>query len=60
MDLASIDPVENKRRMLSGEMYYSFTPDLVRDRTKCKVAMARFNAAVGLQPRRQMVQLMRK
>ncbi|KAH8848278.1 hypothetical protein MCOR27_001184 [Pyricularia oryzae] len=38
-----IDPVENRRRMAAGELYYSFTPELIADRQKCQVARDKYN-----------------
>lgn len=36
---------ENKQRMLNGELYHSFTSELIRDRERCKDACQRFNDA---------------
>lgn len=38
-----IDLVENRRRMAAGELYYAFTPDLIKDRQRCTKATRRFN-----------------
>ncbi|KAK3367994.1 galactoside O-acetyltransferase [Podospora didyma] len=59
MSLRSIDPVENRRRMLAGELYYSFTPDLVADRRRCKVAGLEYSthSISGDVPRRKLVEL---
>ena len=58
MDPNSLDLAENRRRMLAGDLYYAFTPDLSADRTRCKVACGIFNAqnANGA-PRRKLVEL---
>ncbi len=62
MALRTIDPVENRRRMLAGELYYSFTPDLVADRRRCKVNCTQYNlhSTSGEAPRRQLVELWKK
>ena len=58
MDPSSLDLAENRRRMLAGELYYAFTPDLSADRTRCKVACSVFNAAnASGAPRRKLVEL---
>lgn len=36
---------ENKTRMLKGEYYYAFTPELVKDRRRCSRAVSRYNNA---------------
>jgi hypothetical protein len=36
---------DNKEKMLRGELYYAFTPELVAERRQCEHACARFNAA---------------
>jgi hypothetical protein len=58
MDPNNLDPAENRRRMLAGELYYAFTPDLTADRTRCKVACGVYNTecATGA-PRRKLVEL---
>ncbi|KAK4152183.1 acetyltransferase [Chaetomidium leptoderma] len=58
MDPNLVDLAENRRRMLAGELYYAFTPDLSADRSRSKVACNTFNAqdASGA-PRRQLVEL---
>lgn len=58
----AIDPVENRRRMLAGELYYSFTPDLVADRRRCKAACLEYNdhSVAGVAPRRKLVELWNK
>ncbi|KAK5659139.1 hypothetical protein OQA88_1229 [Cercophora sp. LCS_1] len=62
MALRSIDPVENRQRMLSGELYYSFTPDLIADRRRCKAACLEYNehSVAGVAPRRKLVELWNK
>ncbi|KAK3290194.1 acetyltransferase-like protein [Chaetomium fimeti] len=58
MDPNNLDLVENRRRMLAGELYYAFTPDLIADRLRCKVACNAYNIqdAAGA-PRRKLVEL---
>lgn len=58
MDPNNLDLVENRRRMLAGELYYAFTPDLMADRLRCKVACNAYNTqdAAGA-PRRKLVEL---
>ncbi|GIJ88527.1 hypothetical protein Asppvi_007451 [Aspergillus pseudoviridinutans] len=42
-----------KEKMLRGELYYAFTPDLIAARTRCKRACVRFNNAGDVSRRRQ-------
>jgi hypothetical protein len=58
MDPNNLDLVENRRRMLAGELYYAFTPDLMADRLRCKIACNAYNTqgAAGA-PRRKLVEL---
>ncbi|KAF1829371.1 maltose O-acetyltransferas-like protein [Decorospora gaudefroyi] len=49
---------ENKRRMARGELYHSFTPELVAERARCKHACARYNSA-GDVSRRKLTELFR-
>ncbi|KAK0610703.1 acetyltransferase [Bombardia bombarda] len=58
-DTESIDPVENKRRMLNGELHYAFTPDLGADRARCKAATLEYatHAISGVASRRKMLEL---
>lgn len=50
---------ENFAKMLRGELYHAFTPDLVAERARCKSACAKFNNA-GDVPRREQVKLLRE
>lgn len=54
------DCAENHRRMLAGELYYSWTPDLVQGRARCKSAMLKYNteAAEGNTSRRREAELL--
>jgi hypothetical protein len=51
-----IDTEENRRRMEAGELYYAFTPDLLADRKRCRLATEAFNAP-GDVSRRKIVEL---
>jgi hypothetical protein len=59
MDTSQIDLEENKKRMLAGELYYAFVPDLSAARRRCELACAQFNNAGDIS-RRERVQLWRK
>ncbi|KAK7952360.1 acetyltransferase [Apiospora aurea] len=59
VDLKEIDEEENLRRMRKGEMYYAFTPSLVADRRRCRLACEGFNKA-GDVSRRRLVELFKK
>jgi len=48
----------NKQKMLAGEQYVAFTPELIVERQRCKAAVARFNNS-GALSRRQVVELWR-
>jgi hypothetical protein len=50
---------ENKQKMLRGELYHSFTPELVGERRRCAQACYRFNNA-GDVSRRRLVELWRE
>jgi len=54
-----IDLEENFRKMQRGELYYAFTPDLVKKRARARVACAKFNKAPDGCTRRQKVELWR-
>ena len=43
MVLANIDLVENRRRMLAGELYSTVAPDLIADRDRCRSGCKAFN-----------------
>ncbi|KAF2270257.1 maltose O-acetyltransferas-like protein [Lojkania enalia] len=49
---------ENKQKMLRGELYHAFTPELVAARARCKHACARYNTA-GEVSRRRLTELWR-
>lgn len=52
------EPTE-KEKMLRGELYRAFTPELIAARTRCKHACNRFNNAEEV-PRRRLVELWRE
>ncbi|EDU42744.1 WbbJ Acetyltransferase isoleucine patch superfamily [Pyrenophora tritici-repentis] len=54
-----VDPIENKKRMLCGELYYAFTPDLAAERERCRLACGRFNSADRHLGRRKLTELFR-
>ncbi|KAH8696005.1 trimeric LpxA-like protein [Talaromyces proteolyticus] len=47
-----------KEKMLRGDLYCAFTPELIRERDKCEHACNRFNTA-GEMTRRRMIELWR-
>ena len=57
--MAQAPTSENKRRMLRGELYYAFTPDLVAERRRSELACIRFNA-MGDITRRRKVEMLRE
>jgi hypothetical protein len=50
---------ENKQRMLRGELYHAFTPELSEQRARAGYACARYNNA-GEVSRRRMIELLRE
>jgi hypothetical protein len=48
-----------REKMLRGELFHAFVPDLVASRARCKHACERFNNA-GEVPRRRLVELWRE
>ncbi|KAK6217794.1 hypothetical protein LQW54_003303 [Pestalotiopsis sp. IQ-011] len=54
--LRNLDLEENKRLMRGGQLYYAFTPDLVADRKRCRLACEAYNRA-GDVSRRRLVEL---
>ncbi|KAJ5709999.1 acetyltransferase [Penicillium malachiteum] len=51
---------KNKQKMARGELYHAFTPELVAERARCKTALLAYNAAVGVESRRELVRLWRE
>lgn len=58
-DGAPIDLAENRKRMLRGDLYYAFTPDLAQDRKECVRAVRKLNTAVE-PTRRELVEIWRE
>jgi hypothetical protein len=54
-----ISEEENEARMLKGELYHAFLPQLTAKRNRCHHACHRFNQA-GEAPRRKLVELWRE
>jgi hypothetical protein len=50
---------ENRARMLRGELYYAFTPELTALRRRANQACTRYNNAGDI-TRRQQVELLRE
>jgi hypothetical protein len=50
---------ENKQKMLRGELYHAFVPELEADRARCGRACARYNNA-GDVSRRRLTELFRE
>lgn len=50
---------ENTARSLRGEIYYAFTPELIKARRRCAAACTQFNKA-DLTTRRKQVELWKK
>lgn len=48
----------NKQKMIRGELYHAFTPELVRERASCRQACDRYNSASEVS-RRRMVEFWR-
>ncbi|KHN99670.1 protein PFS2 [Metarhizium album ARSEF 1941] len=58
--MSSPSPSPKKQRMIRGELYHAFAPELIADRARAKAAMRRYNAAVGEVSRREEVRLWRE
>jgi hypothetical protein len=50
---------ENAKLMRNGELYFAFTPDLMKQRRRARDACTKFNEA-GEVSRRRLVELWRK
>lgn len=59
ISLEDMTDAENERRMLAGELYYAFTPELTARRARAKHACQRYNSA-GEVSRRKLVELFRE
>lgn len=51
---------ENMQKMLRGELYHAFTPELIALRARCKHACLRYNNAGEQTSRRRMAELFRE
>lgn len=49
-----------REKMLRGELFCAFTPDMVAARSRCKYACNRFNNTSDEVPRRRLVELWRE
>jgi hypothetical protein len=59
LNMQNIDEAENEARMLRGELYHAFMPELAAKRKRCHHAAHRFNCA-GEASRRKLVELWRE
>lgn len=59
MAAPKVDPVENRRRMEAGELYYCFTPELIAERRRAFLAYSRFNKAEDVS-RRESLELLKE
>lgn len=57
--VAKVAMSENKQKMLRGELYYAFTPELSAARERCQHACADYNNA-GRVSRRRKVEMLRE
>ena len=57
VDNSSCDRDENRRRKDRGDMYFAFTPDLIEERKRCRVATGKFNKAPDDISRREAVEM---
>lgn len=46
-----------RERMLRGELYHAFVPDLIAEREKCQQAYHRFNTLAATLPRLERINL---
>ncbi|KAF3769832.1 hypothetical protein M406DRAFT_325315 [Cryphonectria parasitica EP155] len=53
MAAPAVDAEENKRKMQAGELYYAFTPKLLEERNRCKMAQVLYNKSDGVGRREQ-------
>ncbi|TGO58826.1 hypothetical protein BOTNAR_0174g00170 [Botryotinia narcissicola] len=56
--MEAIDHVENETKMMNGELYYAFVPNLIEKRNRCHWACKRFNNAADA-PRRKLAEMWR-
>jgi hypothetical protein len=55
-----IDLAENRRRMVRGELYTAFVPDLTKERRAASQACAAYNRLATEVSRREQVKLFKK
>lgn len=55
-----IDLAENRRRMVRGELYTAFVPDLTKERRVASQACAAYNRSATEVSRREQVELFKK
>ncbi len=48
---------DNKQRMLRGDLYHAFTPELIQVRRRCQHACERFNRAHEPTRREQVIMI---
>ncbi|KAK3319645.1 hypothetical protein B0T19DRAFT_432811 [Cercophora scortea] len=60
--IESLSPSENRRRMIAGEMYYAFTPELGEDRRRCRQASYEYTtrSLAANSSRRELVTIWKK
>lgn len=53
MSAPKVDADDNKRKMEAGELYYAFTPALIDERNRCKMALQTYNKSENVARREQ-------
>ena len=56
---SALSKCDEYHKMLRGDLYFSFGPEMLAARRRCAIACKKFNAAED-EPRRVQVQLFRK
>lgn len=59
MTITTMSEPAEKEKMLRGELFRAFTPDLIAARARCKWACNRFNKSDEV-PRRRLVEMWRE
>lgn len=57
---SKMSELTEREKMMRGELFRAFTPDLVAARARCKYACNRFNNTTDEVPRRRLVELWRE
>lgn len=57
---SKMSELTEREKMMRGELFRAFTPDLVAARARCKYACNRFNNTTDELPRRRLVELWRE